>query len=305
MLQKIINTLYRYPRSTWRTYKRFGGYWAYRQMLQARDKMKAAANDLPPVLSHSDGFPVYFLTGANYLYQTLFCIQSLARVTQEKFHFILVDDGSFTTSHLQQIARQLPGAECISHDQINDYLQSSLPAEEYPALNQKRKVYPHIKKLTDIYALPGNDWKLVLDSDMLFWQNPTEIIEWLKNPAQPLHMLDCVESYGYSHKLMSALCGSEVPDLLNVGAIGLNNRVINWTDIESWIQEMEAKEGFSYYLEQALTAMIVGNKPATVLGRERYCVNPDTLNDNKAALHHYVDLSKKIYFNQAWQKLLT
>lgn len=303
MLQQIINMLYRYPKARLKTFRRFGGYLNYRQMLHSREQMKQAALNLPPVTSTEGGLPVYFLTGKNFLYQTLFCIQSLTQVTSTKFQYILVDDGSFTPDIIAQINRQLPGAIIVTQDMIENNLQNTLPYNQYPNLNQKRKVYPHIKKLTDVHCLPGDPWKLVLDSDMLFWAEPKEIIDWLKNPTKPIHMVDCNEAYGYSRKLMTELTGTLIPDLLNVGVIGLSNEFINWPKLESWVKTLEQQEGGSYYLEQALTAMLVGETESIVLDSNKYKVNPTLSNSADRILHHYVDLSKKEYYNIAWKQV--
>lgn len=66
---------------------------------------------------------------------------------------------------------------------------------------------------------------------------------------------------------------------------------------------LEEKEGSSYYLEQALTAMLIGEQKSIVLDKDKYKVNP-SLRDT-TALHHYVDLSKKYYYTQAWKKLIS
>ena len=304
MLQKIINILYRNPRSQLKTYRRFGGYWSYRAMMYGRRQMMAASLELPPVESYPQGLPVYFLTGKNYLYQTLFCIRSLVKFSTEQFQFILVDDGSFDNKLIAQIQKQLPGCTIVMQEEIDKNLQQFLPPQQYPHLYQKRKVYPHLKKLTDIHTLPGTDWKLVLDSDMLFWNTPDEIIQWLKNPREPIHMVDCVESYGYSKQLMQQLSGHAIPPLLNVGTIGLNSAMINWAAVDTWIHKLEEKEGSSYYLEQALTAMLIGNQSSTILDKDTYKVNPTPGDAKPSVLHHYVDLSKKHYYTQAWKKLI-
>jgi hypothetical protein len=304
LLQKIINYVYRYPKSELARFSRFGGYLSYRQMLHKNKLMMAAALKLPAVKSYPDGLPVYFLTGKKYLYQTLFCIQSLTKVTQQHFNFNLVDDGSFDDNIIRQIKMLLPGCEIIIREIIDQNLKKNLPEDIYPHIYKKRAVYPHLKKLTDIHTIPGNDWKLVLDSDMLFWNEPTEIINWLKQPQLPIHMLDCVESYGYSRTRLQQLCNSKIPDKLNVGIIGLRSSDINWQDIDSWIHQLEENESASYYLEQALTAMLIGDANAIVLDQQKYIVNPNSLADEKEVLHHYVDLSKKMYFTQAWEKLI-
>jgi hypothetical protein len=304
--QAAVNVLYRYPLSDLKKHKRFGGYRAYRQMLSGRAMMEKRAVDLPSVSSTSGGLPIYFLTGKSYLYQTLYCIQSLVKVSAAKFQFILVDDGTFDSELTSRINTQLPGATIIIAEEIASNLAKLLPPDAYPYIHQKRKVYPHLKKLTDVHSLPENSWKVVLDSDMLFWSEPTELINWLHAPTQPLHMIDCVEAYGYSKPLMEQLCGRPVTLLINVGAVGLKSQDINWGKLEEWIKVLEEQEGASYYLEQALTAMLIGDTAAAVLPAATYIVNPgeQVIKEKKGVLHHYVDLSKRHYFKTAWQQFV-
>ncbi|WP_348083015.1 hypothetical protein [Mucilaginibacter sp.] len=287
-------------------YKRFGGYLQYKQMLRNSKQMEEASLNLPPVQSFTDGPPVYFLTGKNHLYQTLFCIQSLTKISREKFSFILVDDGSFDEALIARVSRQLPGAVAVTQQEIAENLRQILPVEKYPVLNHKRSVYPHLKKLTDVHTLPGSRWKMVLDSDMLFWSEPKDVINWLKKPEQNICMLDCEQSYGYSIKLMESLCGQKIRAKVNVGAIGLANDAINWDDLEKWISILEEKEGANYYLEQALSAMLIGDAPLTILNSSDYIVNPDeqAILNKAGVLHHYVDLAKKGYFQSAWKMVI-
>lgn len=302
MLQKLINILYRNPRSNRQRNKRFGGNAAYRKMLTDAKHMEAAAWNLPPVQSYADGLPIYFLTGKKYAYQTLFCIASLSKRSQIKFNYTLVDDGTFDNILINNITKRLPCANLITAAEIEENLNKVLPVNAFPILRAKRLVYPHIKKLTDVHTLSGPSWKLVLDSDMLFWQEPAELIEWMQNPHRPLHMVDCIESYGYPTLLMETLCGNKLPTKLNVGAIGLNSQSINWQNVENWIKQLEKAAGGNYYLEQALSAMMVGEQPSTVLDEKRYQVNPTVIN-NGSVLQHYVDLSRKIYFGEGWKQV--
>ncbi len=269
-------------------------------------QMEKASLCLSPVNSYTDGLPIFFLTGKKYFYQTLFCIQSLSKHSTERYKFILVDDGSFDEGLTRQIMKQLPGAQFISQASIDQNIEERLPIGIYPVLRRKRKEYPHIKKLTDIHTLPGDDWKLVLDSDMLFYNNPIALINWLKRPDRPLHMVDCTESYGYTTGLMEKLSGVKIPPLLNVGAIGLDSTSLSWTRLEKWTKILEEKEGKTYYLEQALSAMLIGEGPALILNPDHYIVNPGKPASLNYAdvLHHYVDLSKKEYYNNAWKKFI-
>jgi len=305
MIQSIIDFFYRYPRSVIKRYKRFGGYSNYYSIMRQSRRMAKASLSLPPIYSCTDGLPIYFLTGKKYLYQTLFCIQSLVKTGVNNLNIILVDDGTFDFDIINRINRQLPGCTVITREIIDNNLDKIIPLKLYPVLHYKRKIYPHIKKLTDIHTIPGNPWKIVLDSDMLFWNKPQAIIDWLEKPEEPIYMLDCQNSYGYTKGLMEALSDATIPDLINVGVVGVNSKIINWDKLESWITVLEEKEGTSYYLEQALTAMLIGEVKSTILPADEYIVNPSTkaIEGQEGKLHHYVDLSKEGYFKQAWKKI--
>lgn len=273
-------------------------------MMDGRKKMMKVSATLSSIKSYPDGFPIYFLTGKDYLFQTLFCAYSLTKVTKEKFQFVLVDDGSFDQDLIKNIKKQMPNVRLVLKDEIENNLNNIIPQSKYPYLHHKRRVYPHIKKLTDIHTLDNTTFKLVLDSDMLFWNQPTELISWLKNPIGCIYMLDSEESYGYDKQFMKSLCGYEIPNFMNVGAIGIDSGIINWNDIELWSKTLEAKEGTSYFLEQALSAMLIAKEDKTILQKEEYIVNPQTNENLKhVKLHHYVDLSKKYYFEQAWEQV--
>ncbi|MCX2575917.1 glycosyltransferase family 2 protein [Pedobacter sandarakinus] len=306
MIQNVVDTLYRNPKAFMKHVNRFGGYLNYRRMLLAMKEMQISVNHLPIVSSNPNGKQLYFLTGKKYFYQTLFCIVSLTRCTQFSFEFVLVDDGSMDDDFEMLVRKHIQGVKIYRSNDIEQRLIHYLPTTLYPNIVQKRKVYPHIKKLTDIHCLTEEpSWKLVLDSDMLFWNNPDELLEWLKNPEHPIYMNDCVESYGYSTELMTTLAGSAIPKLVNVGVIGLNSENIDWNKIDQWIGALEKKEGTSYYLEQALTAMIIGSGQAHILSKNAYIVNPTfkQVEQQNGVLHHYVDLSKEAYFKIAWKKI--
>src|ERR1019366_5577461 len=114
---------------------------------------------------------------------------------------------------------------------------------------------PNIRKLTDPHV-GTTDWKLVLDFDLLFFRAPELLVRWLDEPAAPLHAVDCETSYGYTRQLMNELAGSPVADCVNVGLTGLAGGQLDWDRLEFWCRRLIERGQASYYLEQALVAML-------------------------------------------------
>ena len=306
-LGKIVYYIYFRPIAVFSRIKKLG-IRSYLMTGLARQQMILAANKLKEI-SRPDFpiFHVYILTGKKYWHQTAYCLYSLQKVSETiQFNAILVDDGSFDDRLIRQIKSQFPNIKLQLADETEKRLKEYLPANRYPALRKKRENYPHIRKLIDVHAGQAG-WKVVLDSDMLFFNKPKVLEDWLKNPEIPIFLQDPYYAYYYSAGLMTNLAGKAVPLYLNVGMVGLQSESIDWDKLEFWIVELEAREGQNYLLEQALSAMIVAGKPILIAPKDDYVVLPNEQETRvpSAVLHHYVAGSKEWYYENAWRSILS
>jgi hypothetical protein len=268
-------------------------------------KMEQAAYKLPSIskcASSSKPLEIYFLSGKKFWYQTCFCAYSLTQQTSINLRPIVYDDGSLKAKYTQEIERIFPNAKIITLEEIETSLNQYLPQNKFPYLRERRLNYPNMRKLTDIHV-GSNGWKLVLDSDMLFFQTPKFLLDWLNYPEKPCYMVDTETSYGYSETLMSSLAETTIPEKLNVGICGLNSDDIDWEKLEFWCRTTIEKEGTHYYQEQALIAMLVADRDCLIAPAEDYRVMPnkEEVINPKAVLHHYVSDSKPWYFRYGWK----
>jgi len=90
---------------------------------------------------------------------------------------------------------------------------------------------------------------------------------------------------------------------VNVGICGLASELINWEELEYWCQILVEREGTSYYLEQALVAMLAARANHTVMPRSNYITFPTRQQAmaGEGVLQHYVADSKPWYFEEAWK----
>ena len=81
---------------------------------------------------------------------------------------------------------------------------------------------------------------------------------------------------------------------------------IDWDQVEHWCSRQISGYGPQYVQEQALTAMLFAGRAAIVLPRADYAVMPDRAKDSActAVLHHYVDVSKSVYFRDNWRRIV-
>ena len=304
-LGRLAYKLWHEPRAALARSRREGGPLEQWRDARGRDAMVAAAAILPPMPpADPNSMPLCFLTGRRFWYQTAFCCWTLQRHASRARQPVFIDDGTFDSELRHESERLFPG--CVVHgaDEIERRLDQHLPVARYPALRGQRRTYIHLRKLTDAHAgLAG--WRLVLDSDLLFFRRPDALLHWMVQPERPIHMLDVGDSYGYPRATLEELAGSPVPSRLNVGICGLRSDMIDWIQIESWCAELLRRHGTSYYLEQALVALWLSRHPALCLPAKDYLLMPDEAECRTptAAMHHYVDLSKRGYFRHAWRQI--
>jgi hypothetical protein len=283
-------------RDSWRN----GGPLAELETERQRREMVAAALKLCPLPTPAADTPLVFhlLTGRRFWYQTAFCLHSLARASGEPIRAEIYDDGTIdgeVAGWLQQLG---PAVTIHPQGGILARLDRHLPAARFPVLRERWLHYPNIRKLTDVHA-GGRGWKLVIDSDLLFFRRPEFLLGWLRTPDRPLHAVDCEESYGYSRPLLERLAGAPLPPLANVGLCGLQSEAIDWDELEAWCAELIARERTSYYLEQA------ARQPCAVAPAPDYLTLPGRheVSHPTAVMHHYVAASKRWYFRQGWRHL--
>ena len=271
---------------------------------RGRIEMSEAARSLAPLSKGTDAHAVtlHLLTGQKFWYQSAFCLFSFARHAQSSLNVELYDDGTINEDLLGQIKSLVPHARVHAQSEILARLNEYLPEEQFPALRERWRNYPNIRKLIDPH-LGSSGWKLVIDSDVLFFRRPDFVLEWLRKPTMPLHAVDCRESYGYPRPLLQSLAGAQIPPLVNVGLCGLRSEDLNWHELEHWCSQLTVKSRPSYYLEQALVAMLAARQPCAVAPATDYVTlpQPPEATECRAVMHHYVAESKRWYFQRNWR----
>ncbi len=305
-LGRLAYLLYHAPRAALSDSIAAGGPLAQWKTSRGRTAMEQAARNLP-FLSATDGPPLelHLLTGRRFWYQTAFCLWSFARHANRPLTPVIYDDGSLAAEYQAPLARLFPTARFVARAETVARLDEHLPAGKFPVLRERWLNYPNIRKLTDPH-LGRTGWKLVVDSDLLFFRRPDFLLAWTDAPDRPLHAVDCETSYGYDRAHMHKLAGAPVADLVNVGLTGLESGALDWEKLEHWTRALQEREGTSYYLEQALIAMLVAGRPCAVAPGADYVTlpRPPEARECRAVMHHYVANSKRWYFQQNWRRVL-
>lgn len=282
-----------------------GGPFERRRTERGRAEMEAFAMRLPaPTPVGDKPVQLHLLSGRRFWYQTAFCLWTFARHAERPLAPVIYDDGTLG-DHGAKLLELFPLGRIVTKPQMQECLDERLPVDRFPTLRERWQNYPNLRKLVDPH-LGSTGWKLVIDSDLLFFRTPKFLLKWHDRPSAPLHAVDCETSYGYSRPLLEELAGAPLADFVNVGLTGLQSETLDWERLEHWCAELIARERTSYYLEQALVAMLVANRPCAIAPASDYLTKPegDEARACRAVMHHYVADSKRWYFQQNWRTAL-
>ena len=259
---------------------------------------KAKISGLKPLELH-------MVVGKRFWYMAAFAVVSLLKQMDRGLIVEFYSDGSLKKNQAEALARLPIQAKFHSAEEIRARVETGLPMESFPNLRERFEIYPNIQKLISPHVA-SNGPKIVLDADVLFFKRPDELLAWQEDPKGVLCATDIVESYGYPREVLEKLTGGELARAVNVGITGLVSEKIEWEVLEKWCSELHAKQGTSYYLEQALIAMLSVRAGYNQLEIDKYITYPSELQmrDRMGTMHHYVDLSKKGYFRHLWRDFI-
>lgn len=278
-----------------------------RETERQRQEMELAALHLGrlPTPSSRPRLAVHLMSGRRFWYQTAFCLHSLARSSGALIEADIYDDGTIDPTIAARFASLGPNIRIHYSAELRHRLDTELPIARFPTLRERWDNYPNIRKLIDVH-LGSSGWKLVIDSDLLFFRRPEALLQWAASPGCPLVATDCEESYGYSRSLMESLAGAPIPPLVNVGLCALQSDRLNWSELEQWTSELQRREKTNYYLEQALVAMLVARTRHIQVAGSDYVTKPsrDEVVAPRAVMHHYVANAKRWYFRMGWRHFL-
>ncbi|WPU98354.1 hypothetical protein SNE26_20220 [Mucilaginibacter sp. cycad4] len=305
-LGKVAYKYFFKPTFSVRYHIRHFGLTGWLRMQRGEEQMKKAASKLPPVNLPTDKIlEVSFLTGAKYWHQTIFCAYTLSRCLDGRLGIKLYSDGTLTDEHIGFINKVLPGIKAISEKQVLKHLDSVLPQHQFPTLRHLRNWHPFFRRLIDIHTAPS--WTIHLDSDMIFFGQPRQILEAYQHKTA-VYMKEQLENSYFvdSEDVLRDKYDINCIKSVNGGIIAYDNDRIDYADLEE-----KAKLLLQHYplagpaqVEQTLMSYVLYRQTAMALDEKTYTIFYDDKPDpgSLQIVRHYIFKAKLPYFTTEWKK---
>jgi hypothetical protein len=192
-------------------------------------------------------FEIHILLGKKHVGMSLWAIKSFLHWAGKSYSVVLHDDGSLSDENIKTIHQHLVNSTVISRADADVLMAEKLVA--FPNAYQYRfsrlgSIAPHGKasvfslKLLDFSLMSNSSKILVLDSDVLFFNKPDAIINWINDPADR-DCLYCFELYvpirDARNRIIRFDRKPEVPPGFNSGLICFDRSAFDLARLDEWL----------------------------------------------------------------------
>ncbi len=235
-------------------------YAKYRLLHHREQRIRREVEQTPPVpVGSVGGAQVRMLCSHDRLADGIATLKSFFRYPAARYPLFFHDDGTMTQADLARIERHFPGAQVVLRADADPVLEAELRRRKLPRCIELRRMQPHQLKLFDFaYYARGTPF-LQLDSDVLFFDEPREIIDALAVPPGPAWWdcfnLDAQFSYTWDDQQIRNALGFSIVPLCNVGVMCLHRSDDLFEFLELCLERLPRDRWHPYFLEQTLTAL--------------------------------------------------
>lgn len=213
----------------------------------------------PPIaIDPTSDFEVHIVTCKRDAMCALWSLKSFLHFTGLKTRLIIHNDGTIDAALAQVFKKQFPGCKIIGKQEANTAMQSFLNDYEHCRLFRLGRFSKVSLKLFDCFYYSEARHLIILDSDMLFFSAPGEIMEHLKSHRM-FFMPDRQNAYCFPVDVLGTILNAPMLEQVNTGIMHWSrDHAFDLDLIESFLKMWhEHRHPASYWAEQTSWALLL------------------------------------------------
>lgn len=250
--------------------------------------------NLPPIPLASEGdCEIHALVSKRDFLMLMWSLYSFYDAAGSRFPLIVHDDGSLTAQHAIQLAKLFPGSRLVSRAESDQDMRQALAS--YPRCLHAREKDKLLLKVFDFFHYGTSPNILLTDSDVLFFGNPTELINSAHQERRNIFNRDPWSNYVMTTGEMQAAFGVAVPERINIGLGMMRRDACDLARVED-IMAHNAVAKAPYLVDQTVIAILAATQSVSLLGPE-YAVSLDAGVDGLVT-KHYTRLVRHLFYTE-------
>lgn len=252
-------------------------------ILLAAARCRTNENELP--------ISVHMLVSSKTWKMGIMAAYSFEFFTGKRWQFVIHEDGSMDQITQQRIRDGFPGCRVIRRSDANRVVTERLL--NYPTCLRNRSQHNLFLKVFDSPAFAPNDRFVILDSDLLFYRRPAEILRWVESGgAECWFNQDLKEGYSSPGAQIEKKLNLPLWDRVNSGLCLLHKAAFSLDLSERFLTECEADARKPGLLEQTLFAVNASSFNRGGMLSAQYEISERQFRRPDAVCRHYLSTNK-------------
>jgi hypothetical protein len=265
-----------------------------------RDIVRHRITSTKPVQDLTDTTcEIHVLTSSDDWVNLLWALKSFYWASGQKYALCIHGDGSLEDDHRATLREHFPDARLIEREAADARVIPSL--DDYPNAKAFRQENHLAPKLFDFQAYLKSDQMLLLDSDVLFFDKPTELLRRIEGSTYQKNSVnrDVDTAYTVDPADVRAQFGFEPVSKFNSGLGLIHRDSLRFDWIEAFLELPNIRDHF-WRIEQTLFALCSSRYGVELLP-EQYDVH---LGEGiRGPVRHYVGAVRHLMYKEGIKKL--
>lgn len=266
-----------------------------------RDVVRPRILNTAPIVADDDSVAeIHVLTSETDWLNLMWALKSFYTASARKYRLCVHDDGTLTAETRDVLQQHFPSARVLDRKSCETEVLESLSG--YPRCHEFRRTNHLSPKVFDFRHYLAADRMLLLDSDVLFFHEPTELLRRIEDAEYKRNSVngDVASAYTVDPDIVRKQCNVDLIQRFNSGLGVIHKDSLNL----DWIEEFLALPdiiGNFWRIEQTLYALC-SSRFGTELLPSEYDVFLEGELDHRQS-RHYVGAVRHLMYEEGIKKL--
>ncbi|MDX2079277.1 MAG: hypothetical protein SFU53_00690 [Terrimicrobiaceae bacterium] len=230
------------------------------------------------------GPETHVLACTKYLEETFAAASTFAFFSATRPRFIFHDDGSLDAAAIKRLEGFAGGSRVVRKSEADAAAETALAG--YPHCLALRRELPLSLKFFDIPLFAEGERLILLDSDILFFDDPAELMSRYRTGGQWFNE-EVPEQYGIGRPNLEKLLGMKIRRNINSGIVAADRALFDFEFAEKVLSICDGKWVYPHLAEQTLFAICASRLPEGGLLPRTYEISPKLFRRKDAVARHY------------------
>lgn len=239
--------------------------------------------------------PIYTLCSKDTVYLCQWMLASWFHFTKRNWNVFVYEDGTLSGAQREILTSFLPSMRLISPRDLDDAMQAALG--DKPACSDYRARHPLAKKIFDIPVLAGDSRFILIDTDVLFFREPSDLLRWADSGnGETWFNSDFAEPSPISLDILEKQIGVRPWGKVNSGLCLLPPKVVDLDFCEGCLKSTGLLSSNLWRVEQTLFALCAARSGRGGLLPATYEVSISRKRTPRSISRHYVGAVRDLFY---------